>query len=57
MRSSVFGDYTKSNVAGTDRQQFPGHVLVLVDQSYNFAFGYFEKPVESRVMLLHADVT
>jgi hypothetical protein len=29
----------------------------LGDQSYNFWFGYFEKSVEPRVMLLHAGVT
>jgi hypothetical protein len=57
MQVSVFADHPKPNVASTKGQQFPGHVLVLVDQSYNFAFGYFEKPVESRVMLLHAGVT
>ena len=55
--SSVFGDYAKPNVAGTDRQQLPGHVRVLGDKAYDFSVGYLEKPVESRVMLLHARVT
>jgi hypothetical protein len=29
----------------------------MVNQSYDFTFGSFDKPVESRVMLLHASVT
>jgi hypothetical protein len=40
-----------------DRQQFPGRVRVLGDKAYDFSVGNFEKPVESRVMLLHARVT
>jgi hypothetical protein len=45
------------NAASAKGQQFSGHVLVLDDQSYDFSFGSFDKPVESRVMLLHASVT
>jgi hypothetical protein len=55
--SSIFANQAEPNVTRANGQQFPGYVLVLVDQSYNFAFGYFEKSVESRVMLLHAGVT
>ena len=55
--SSIFADPSKPNVAGAKGQQLPGHVLILGDQSYNFGFGYFEKSVEPRVMLLHAGVT
>jgi hypothetical protein len=55
--SSIFADHPKPNVASAKGQQFPGHVLVLVNQSYNFVFGSFDKQVKSRVMLLHASVT
>ena len=54
--SSVFADYAKPNVAGTERQQFPCHIRVLGDKEYDFSVGDFEKPIESRVMPLHACV-
>jgi hypothetical protein len=53
----IFADHPKPNGASAKGQECPGHVLVLDDQPYDFSLGSFDKPVKSRVMLLHASVT